>query len=185
VSTDDYFVPDDIFPADIAIVFGITAWQRACARAVEIYRDGMARKLLFTGGFNRTIEAVEAVEMARGAEAAGVPACDIIVEPKATHTAANVVNAHACIEQTIGIANVNSVLLVAIHFHMRRVKAIVERTFPAHIRLGCASYPSIYYSSLDWFQSERGRVDVASEARKLDEYLEAFQWARISSKKGG
>ena len=85
----------------------------------------------------------------------------------------------------IRCANVESVLLVAIHFHMRRVKAIVERTFPDHIRVGCASYPSTYYSSLDWSQSERGRVDVASEARKLDEYLDRYRWNRISSNKGG
>jgi len=184
VSADAYFIPDDIFPADIAIVFGITAWQRASARAVEIYRDGSARKLLFTGGFNRAIGAIEAAEMARGAEAAGVPADDIIVEPEATHTAANVVKARACIERAIGLANIDSVLLVAIHFHMRRVKAIVERTFPARIRVGSASYPSLYYSSRDWFQSERGRRDVASETRKLDDYLDALEGDRVSSEKG-
>jgi hypothetical protein len=38
---DDYFVSDDIFPADLAIVFGMTTWRRPCARAVELYRDGM------------------------------------------------------------------------------------------------------------------------------------------------
>lgn len=169
---DEYFVPDEIFPADVAIVFGITAWQRPCARAVDLYRDGFARKLLFTGGLNRAIGAIEAREMANGALAAGVPAADIIVEPDATNTAANIINARRCIEQSIGLADVNAVLLVAIHFHMRRVKAIFERTFPRRIHVGYASYPSVYYSSLDWSRSERGRADVASEERKLKTYLD-------------
>jgi uncharacterized SAM-binding protein YcdF (DUF218 family) len=168
---DDYFVSDDIFPADLAIVFGMTTWRRPCARAVELYRDGMARKLLFTGGFNRTIQAVEAEEMARGADAAGVPQSDIIIEAEAANTVENVTNARRCIEQSLGIDNIRSVLLVAIHFHMRRVKVIVERTFPRHIHVGCASYPSAFYDSLDWSQSERGRADVASEARKLEAYF--------------
>jgi len=170
-SIDDLFVPDKIFPADLAIVFGMTSWQRPLARASELYRSGTAQKLLFTGGFNRRIHVVEAKEMARGAIAAGVQSSDILVEPEATNTAANVANAYRCIDQAIGIGNLRSVLLVAIHFHMRRVKVIVERTFPPWINVGYASYPSVHYSSVDWFRSERGRRDVYSEAKKLEDYL--------------
>lgn len=169
-AVEQYFVPDDIFPADLAIVFGMTAWKRPCARAVSLYRDGFARKLLFTGGFNRIIHAREGVEMARQAISDGVPESDIIVEAEATHTIENVTNALRCIERSVGVSNLSSVLLVAIHFHMRRVKTIVERTFPDNIRLGFASYASIHYSSADWFESERGRADVASETRKLNAF---------------
>jgi uncharacterized SAM-binding protein YcdF (DUF218 family) len=175
----DPFIPDDIFPADIAIVFGITAWRRPSERAIELYRDGLTRRLLFTGGFNNAIQACEAEEMARAAVAAGVPEESIIVEPHATHTLANVTNARACIERVIGMANVRSVLLVAIHFHMRRVKAIAKRSFPDPVRIGCASYPSAYYTSADWFQSERGRTDVASEERKLSAYYRGQDGAQL------
>ncbi len=168
---EDYFAADDIFAADVAIVFGVTAWQRACARSVEIYRAGLARKLVFTGGFNAALGAVEATEMAACARSAGVPEADIIVEPHATNTADNVLNARDCIEEAIGLDALNSVLLVAIHFHMLRVKTIARHVFPERIRIGCASYPSIHYSSCNWEESERGRADVASEARKLDDYV--------------
>jgi uncharacterized SAM-binding protein YcdF (DUF218 family) len=170
-SIDDLFVPDKIFAADLAIVFGMTSWQRPLARGTELYRGGMAQKLLFTGGFNRRIHAVEATEMARAAIAAGIRSSDILIEPEATNTTANIANAYRCIDQSIGIGNLHSVLLVAIHFHMRRVKVIVERTFPRWINVGYASYPSVHYNSVDWFQSERGRTDVFSEAKKLEDYL--------------
>jgi hypothetical protein len=66
---------------------------------------------------------------------------------------------------------VRSILLVAIHFHMRRVRVIAARTFPGSMRIGTASYPSIHYSSADWFRSARGQADVAAEERKLRAYL--------------
>jgi uncharacterized SAM-binding protein YcdF (DUF218 family) len=165
------FIADDIFPADVAIAFGMTAWQRPLARALELYRAGLARRLVFTGGFNPKIGACEADEMAREARALGVPAADMIVEARSINTAENVVNSCRAIDASIGLANVRSILLVAIHFHMRRVKVLAERTFPGGIRIGTASYPSIHYSSADWSQSERGRADVASEDRKLQAYL--------------
>src|SRR5438067_599843 len=117
---EDLFVPDKLFPADLAIVFGMTSWQRPLMRASELYHVGMAQKVLFTGGFNYHIHAVEATQMAKAAVAAGIPPSDILVEPKATNTTENVVNAVRCIERSIGIGSVHSVLLVAIHFHMRR-----------------------------------------------------------------
>jgi vancomycin permeability regulator SanA len=70
----DHFIADDIFPADVAIVFGMSAWQRPCERAVELYRGGFARTLLFTGGFNQKAGVVEAEAMAKRARAKGVPA---------------------------------------------------------------------------------------------------------------
>jgi len=175
----DLFVPDKVFPADVAIVFGITSWQRPVLRAIELYRGGMIQKLLFTGGFNERIHAVEATEMTNAAVDAGIPSCDILVEPEATNTVENVANAYRCIDRSIGIGNLRSVLLVAIHFHMRRVKVIVERTFPRRIVVGHASYPSVYYNSRDWFRSARGREDVRSETKKLEDYLKRVNggWA--------
>jgi len=179
VAKGDPFVADEIFPADVAIVFGMTGWQRPCARATDLYRAGFARKLLFTGGYNATAGVVEAGAMAECAQAKGVPVQNILIEPEAGHTVANVRNAVDCIERSIGIANVDTVLLVAIHFHMRRVKAIAGAIFPGRIRIGCASYPSIHYTSANWQQSDRGRADVASEARKLQSFLRTGDGAQL------
>jgi hypothetical protein len=165
------FCADTLFPADVAIVFGMTAWHRPVDRAIQLYRLGLAPKLLFTGGFNARLQANEAVEMARAALNRGVPRTDIIVEACSANTGDNVVNSLRSIERQIGLHTVGSVLLVAIHFHARRARLTAERHFPRHIRFGSASYPSAFYSERAWHLSDRGRADVYSEAAKIETYL--------------
>lgn len=109
--------------------------------------------------------------MAREALRSGVPEADILVEDEAANTAENLALARRCIEETLGLESISTILLVAIHFHMRRVLLTAERTFPRRITLGTASYPSIAYSERDWHRSGRGRRDVASEIRKIRLYL--------------
>jgi uncharacterized SAM-binding protein YcdF (DUF218 family) len=167
------FVGDRLMPADVAIVFGMSAWRRPVARAVELYRDGLTRRLLFTGGFNARIGAVEALEMAKEALACGIPAADILVEDQATNTFENMAFSRALLGRAGACEAVTAVLLVAIHFHMRRVLMTAERTFPPPIILGTASYPSAYYTDRDWAVSRRGREDVASEIKKIALYLDA------------
>jgi uncharacterized SAM-binding protein YcdF (DUF218 family) len=170
--TDYIFVDDQLIFADAAIVFGITSWQLPVARAVELYRIGMAKKLIFTGGYNARIQQVEAAQMASAVIAAGIPYSDILIDPQATNTAENVTNALRCIEQSMGIHNVKSILLVAIHFHMRRVKLTVEKIFPANLALGTASYSSAFYTKASWHLSKKGRKDVYSELTKIQAYLD-------------
>jgi uncharacterized SAM-binding protein YcdF (DUF218 family) len=171
-SATDFFIPDSIFPADLVIVFGMTAWHRPMECAVDLYKAGTARRLLFTGGFNRRIGGVEASEMAREALRRGVPAAAILVEDRASNTAENLIFSRRLIEETAGLETIASILLVAISFHMRRVLMTAQRTFPPQIALGNASYPSVAYSDRDWFRSDRGRRDVASEIQKIQLYLD-------------
>jgi uncharacterized SAM-binding protein YcdF (DUF218 family) len=165
------FIPDELFPADLAIVFGMTAWRRPLERSLQLYREGMVKKLLFTGGFNHRLQAIEALEMARTAQDFGVPNSDIIVERHSSNTAENVANAYRCIEQYIGIRNVASILIVAIHFHMRRAEMTLKRAFPSAIKIGTASYSSAFYTDRDWHTSEKGRHDVCTELEKIEMYL--------------
>jgi uncharacterized SAM-binding protein YcdF (DUF218 family) len=165
------FIPDDLFSADIAIVFGMTLWRHPVALAVRLHNEGMAKKLLFTGGFSPRLQAVEGWEMANAAMQAGIPRKDVFIEEQATNTAENVSNAYRCIQQSIGIENIKAILLVAIHFHIRRVKMTVQRVFPEAIKIGTASYPSVSYSATNWHLSQKGRSDVLSELRKIKLYL--------------
>ena len=168
---DKVFVPDELFQADIAIVFGITTWRRPVEKAVALYRSGLARRLLFTGGFNPRIDAIEAAAMADEALRLAVPAADILVEDQATNTSENLDFSRRCIEANLGLETINSILLVAIQFHMRRVLMTARRALPPSIRLGTAAYPSVFYTEHDWRDSERGRRDVASEVDKIRLYL--------------
>lgn len=63
-------------------------------RAAELYHQGYAPKILFTGGLGRNTEGLlpepEAVRFAKVAMDCGVPECDIILEDKSTNTKENI-----------------------------------------------------------------------------------------------
>ena len=63
-------------------------------RAAELYHQGYAPKILFTGGLGRNTEGLlpepEAVRFAKVAMSCGVPECDIILEDKSTNTKENI-----------------------------------------------------------------------------------------------
>lgn len=63
-------------------------------RAAELYHQGYAPKILFTGGLGRNTEGLlpepEAVRFARVAMECGVPEQDILLEDKSTNTAENI-----------------------------------------------------------------------------------------------
>lgn len=63
-------------------------------RAAELYHQGYAPKVLFTGGLGRNTEGLlpepEAVRFAKVAMACGVPEKDIILEDRSTNTAENI-----------------------------------------------------------------------------------------------
>ena len=63
-------------------------------RAAELYHQGFAPKILFTGGLGRNTEGLlpepEAMRFAKVAMEAGVPEADIIPEPNSTNTKENI-----------------------------------------------------------------------------------------------
>lgn len=79
--------------ADVIVGFGNFNTNIAC-RAAELYRQGLAPVVLFTGGFGRNTEGLlpepEAVRFARVAMECGVPEKAIVLEPESTNTAENI-----------------------------------------------------------------------------------------------
>lgn len=166
---------DHLLKADVAIVFGITKWMRPAERAVQLYREGCVKRLVFTGGFNARADGREGPMMAEEAIRNGVPAEAILIEEHATNTAENLVFSMRALEQAGVVAR--SVLLVAIHFHTRRVLMTAERALPAGTAIGTVSYPSAFYTADNWRASDKGRADVAQEVGKIRQYLDPL-WAR-------
>ena len=63
-------------------------------RAAQLYLDGFAPKILFTGGLGRNTEGLlpepEAVRFAKVAMECGVPEADILIEDRSTNTKENI-----------------------------------------------------------------------------------------------
>lgn len=88
--------------ADCIVGFGNFNTDIA-SRAAELYLQGYAPRILFTGGLGRNTEGIlpepEAVRFAKTAMARGVPEQAILIEDQATNTAENILFAHRMLQQ--------------------------------------------------------------------------------------
>ena len=79
--------------ADCIVGFG-NFNDHIARRAAQLYKEGYAPKVLFTGGVGRNTDGLftepEAVRFARVAMECGVPEEDIILEPESTNTRENI-----------------------------------------------------------------------------------------------
>lgn len=165
-----FFPPDRRIPADVAIVFGMNMPQRPVDRAVELFHAGTIRRLLFTGGYNQRLGAVEAHEMARLARESGVPAEAILIEDSALNTEQNIDYSWRLLQQRFGPNGIGSVMLLTIHYHIRRAHLAARKRLPAELAVCWTCYDSLHYTPQNWFDVERGRRDVMAEIEKIERY---------------
>lgn len=116
--------------ADAGIVLGAAVWgerlspvfQERVNHAINLYRGGRIKKIIFTGGRGNADEDTEAGLARRFAVANGVPDADILVEEKSTSTYEN-------LEFTKPIAEKNAIktiLLVSDPLHLKRSTEIAK-----------------------------------------------------------
>ena len=100
--------------ADVIVGFGNFNTNIA-RRAAELYLQGLAPVVLFTGGLGRNTEGLlpepEAVRFARVAMECGVPEMAILMEPDSTNTAENILFTRRMLEEKGSAPVSNSVRL--------------------------------------------------------------------------
>ena len=117
--------------ADVIVGFGNFNTDIA-HRAAELYRQGYAPKVLFTGGLGRNTEGLlpepEAVRFARVAMECGVPEADILLEDRSTNTKENIVFTRQLLEEK-GVPH-GHILGVHQPFMERRITAAMGVYWP-------------------------------------------------------
>lgn len=117
--------------ADVIVGFGNFNTNIA-RRAAQLYFQGLAPKILFTGGLGRNTQGLlpepEAVRFARVAREMGVPEQDILLEDKSTNTAENIQFTRALLEAE----NIPHGHILGVHqpFMERRIAAAVGVYWP-------------------------------------------------------
>lgn len=164
------FPPDQLVQADVALVFGMNEPLRPAAHAIDLWQRGFARRLVFSGGFNRRLGAIEAEVMADAARQAGLPDEAILVEPRARHTDQNAEFSARLLAREAGQHKPSSLLIVTIHFHLRRARLAVRRWHGPDVTLGWSCYPSRHYSADNWQTSTHAHRDVLQETAKIGRY---------------
>ncbi len=88
--------------ADVIVGFGCYD-DNVARRAAELYLQGYAPKVLFTGGLGRNTAGLfscsEAENFARIAASCGVPEADILLEDRSTNTKENIMFTRALLEE--------------------------------------------------------------------------------------
>lgn len=163
------FCADDPTPADLIIVFGGTRLERA-EKAAELYRSGMAPRILFTGGDTSKTGIAEALRLRQRAMELGVPAEAILVETESTTTDASIRRTVNLIEQLFGWSQLQSVILVSAPHHMRRVKLSMRKQIPGSVDLVCCPDDRADLRPENWWHSSAGLATVARELEKVRTY---------------
>jgi len=118
--------------ADVIVGFGNFNTDIA-RRAAELYHQGYAPKILFTGGLGRNTEGLlpepEAVRFARVAMECGVPEADILLEDQSANTRENIEFTRRLLEKQ-GIPH-DRILGVHQPFMERRITAAIGVYWPA------------------------------------------------------
>jgi uncharacterized SAM-binding protein YcdF (DUF218 family) len=89
-------------------------------KAVKLYKQGKAKKIIFTGGFKTRKDLSEAKYMAKLAIRAGVPKKDIILEKKSNYTIDNAKYSSEIMKKK----GFGSAIIVTSPTHMPRTKLI-------------------------------------------------------------
>jgi len=146
-------------PADVIIT--LSGDSERDLYAAELYRKGMAPKIIMTGCGS------EAARMAKRAVRAGVPEKDVLLEQKAESTYENAVFS----KEIVLREKWESAIVVSSSYHMRRSKLVFERVFKnTGVRL-------IYCAATDSGFNTDGRCTSDNDRKIVKrEYLKLFYY---------
>ncbi len=117
---------DETRKADVAIIMGAAAYgdkpspvfEQRIAHGVELYKKGLVKKLILTGGFGDGAEHAESEVARRYAVEKGVPGRDLLMESKSRTTLDNLRYARDLMK----VHGLSEALLVSDPMHMERVR---------------------------------------------------------------
>ncbi|MFD0895631.1 YdcF family protein [Luteolibacter ambystomatis] len=127
----DYHRLDESIHAAAGIVVFGSNDLRVAAHAADLYHRGMGRWIVFSGARGRMTEhwpETEAMVMAETARAKGVPASDIHIENRATHTGENIRFSREIVDRISSISN--PLVVVQKPYMERRTRAALDIQWP-------------------------------------------------------
>jgi uncharacterized SAM-binding protein YcdF (DUF218 family) len=147
--------------AIVAISGGETAARTL--EAVQLYKDGWAKHIVFSGAALDPTAPSNAMTMARTAEAAGVPAAAIKLDEAATNTRQNATGV-AAIAHT---EQYHSIILVTSPYHQRRADIEFSRALGSQVTIvNHSSYDQSWRRS-HWWATSYSRSLTMSELQKV------------------
>lgn len=161
----------------LAFVFG-TRLEQPATVAAGLLTSGVAPLVVLTGKDETTRHQGILLDL-------GIPQNQILIEAGPSYnTGENVLHALPVIASRVGLADVESIAVVAKWYHARRAMMTLKRHMPAGILYYAATYEPPLVSRSNWAKSDYGRQRVLKEWRVLPEYLARGFLAPICSQDG-
>ena len=147
-------------PPPVSLIIVLSGGQgHRVEKAVELYKKGLAKTLLMTGG--PIFHTSHAQMMKEFAQTMGVPSRDILVEPLSKSTYENATFTLKMIEHL----GVTSAIVVTSKFHTKRASNVFRKVFPSRLKLhSVGSNDGIDYEA--WWKDYENREAVLIELAK-------------------
>ena len=162
-------VEDTVAPgsADAIVVLG-GDWKGRIDRAVELYRRGVAPRLVVSGGRPVGPELTEARYLAELAVRRGVPRGALLLEERSYSTWTNALQVRE-LARELGLRRL---VVVTSDWHSRRARWTFQRVLgPDGVRVLSAPSPEWRFSLRRWWQSPEGGETVLLEYVRLLWYV--------------
>jgi uncharacterized SAM-binding protein YcdF (DUF218 family) len=167
-------IEDDYEIGDLIFVPGSSkAVEYRLPKAIQLYNEGRAKKLLFSGGVIwEGTNTTEANLLKQKAIEQGVPEKDILVEEISLHTKENVLASLLIMDREYYLHNIKRVLVVTTIFHMRRFHLTLKTYMPNWIEFSLCPVNDSTTKVDNWFIYPYGRKRVELESSKLIKYVQ-------------
>lgn len=169
----DYMMPGfPASPSDLGFLFGTRhGVPEFCDAAHALWRDGMFRRLLVSGGRTRGMPESEAELIGERLVRLGVPESVLILETLAANTGENVLFGRARVAEAMDLDAIRSVLVIGKVCSTRRYLMTLQRHWPG-LRMSVCPVNYFGVPVERWYEDEQFRSRVLGEFDKIPRYLE-------------
>lgn len=167
-----YVMPEvPLIKCDIAFLFGTRhGVEEFCTETYDLWRRGMFRKVLISGGYTAGACESEAEVISARLRQLGIPMSDLILENAATNTGQNVIFGLTKLAEAMDISSIKSVLVIGKICSMRRYFMTLERHWPG-LRLSSCGVNYCGVPADSWYENDEFMARVMNEFIKIPRYL--------------
>jgi uncharacterized SAM-binding protein YcdF (DUF218 family) len=173
-------IQDELQPADVIHV--IAGEDYRTEHAIQLYQQGYAQTLFFTGGWCDTHQYYHGQHGKEVALAAGVPEQALAFDDSTvTSTYAEAERLKAWADQSP--TPIRSLIVVSDPFHMRRAGWTYQRVFGSDVEILMAPVPAEQTPYQPrWWEDPRSQRYVRDEYQKMIYYIARYQlsWGRLN-----
>lgn len=162
------FLKDKAVKSDIIIVPG-SSQINIIKKAINLYKLGFSKKIIFTGSFNEKIQKYESEFGKEYALSMGVNKKDIYVENKSTNTKENAVYARKIVNK-YGLCS-KKIILPCKTYHSMRLKMTFLSEFPESKIIIIPVIDQRNISKNNWWKDENKLKIVMEEVEKIGQYF--------------